>query len=1080
MKTNKFLQIFLVTVALLFGLSTTAQVTSYPHTSDFEGSLGDWVNNTGDDGDWSVDANGTPSSGTGPAAAQTGNYYIFTETSSSSTWGGQIWLSCKYDFSSLADPYINFWYHKYSANGGTNGPGSLGLDVFDGTSWNYDVFRDDNTNGNAWKNANVDLSAYAGRPNVILSWTNYVTTPQGWQCDIALDNIVVDGTPACAGATLDYTQDFETGSTNMTGTNGTQSQVGIDATSANASLYGLHLQGNTSSYWYTPYTTGAGAFGASPQHIATASREICASTDPSLTLTFDIKQTYSYNANYCWFRLTVDGTPVTDDQGNVYYNASSYNGAFKTLTYDLSAYANMDFTVAWEGCMKYYDQYYKDGDNIFIDNISLTEKAGGSPPGSPGAITGFIYPNADAIQKYRIDPVTNATSYTWTVPSGWSIDNGQGSEKITVTTSSTDGNVTVYASNSYGNSNTKSVAVKSAEIVKSFPDTTDFDDEAQHSGTANMTGFVFVNEGFRNVTTDDGDWRADRNGTGSVQTGPGDGSGSGQPDQNGSSTGYYLYVESSSPNFNSDFALWSPPYDLSNLSLPAFTFWYSMYGSTMGTLSIQASGDNGKTWSSDLNYTLPDPNATDLTGDQGMTWQQGFIDLKSYTNETQLVIRFSATTGSNYYSDFCIDNVQVMDMATTGISIGGDIDLSSSVFDQSGLTVTIIGSSPVLITSNSNQFNNLVINNSGGVTLGDNLDIENVLTLTKGCINASGNLVIVRNSSANSLMGGNSTSFIYGGDLRRYTAPNTGTYAFPIGQGSGPTNYFRADLINNLMNLPGSNDFVQMSVGSIVEGGTNQDGYLNTSQDGTAITHVNENAIWTMTPSMGGAFLSGNYGLNFYVANLSGLTDNKFTIVKRPTGSTNYNEWDTFDGTTTIPAGGSAGRTVASGYAQKLGFTSFSEGGSGGSNDPLPVSLLYFTAEIITNEHVKLQWETVSEQNNDRFEIERSSDGIIYDIIGIVDGNGNTNESITYIFNDRFPSTGFNYYRFRQVDYDGNWEYSNTVAVKLLDNSDIPIYVYDILGRNVYIGVDYLPQGIYIFQYEDGRVERMYIDNRNR
>ncbi len=66
------------------------------------------------------------------------------------------------------------------------------------------------------------------------------------------------------------------------------------------------------------------------------------------------------------------------------------------------------------------------------------------------------------------------------------------------------------------------------------------------------------------------------------------------------------------------------------------------------------------------------------------------------------------------------------------------------------------------------------------------------------------------------------------------------------------------------------------------------------------------------------------------------------------------------------------------------------------------------------------------------------------------------------------------------MDYDGNWEYSNTVAVKLLDNSDIPIYVYDIIGRNVYIGVDYLPQGIYIFQYEDGRVERMYIDNRNR
>ena len=52
---------------------------------------------------------------------------------------------------------------------------------------------------------------------------------------------------------------------------------------------------------------------------------------------------------------------------------SGYTG-FKTLTYDLSAYANMDFTVAWEGCMKYYEGYNGyDGDQIFIDDISLIE-----------------------------------------------------------------------------------------------------------------------------------------------------------------------------------------------------------------------------------------------------------------------------------------------------------------------------------------------------------------------------------------------------------------------------------------------------------------------------------------------------------------------------------------------------------------------------------------------------------------------------------------------------------------------------------------------------------------------------------
>ena len=72
MKTNKFLQTLLITLALIFGLNanTNAQVTSFPHTSDFEGSMGDWVNVQGDNGDWGVDANGTPSNGTGPSIAQ--------------------------------------------------------------------------------------------------------------------------------------------------------------------------------------------------------------------------------------------------------------------------------------------------------------------------------------------------------------------------------------------------------------------------------------------------------------------------------------------------------------------------------------------------------------------------------------------------------------------------------------------------------------------------------------------------------------------------------------------------------------------------------------------------------------------------------------------------------------------------------------------------------------------------------------------------------------------------------------------------------------------------------------------------
>ena len=75
----------------------------------------------------------------------------------------------------------------------------------------------------------------------------------------------------------------------------------------------------------------------------------------------------------------------------------------------------------------------------------------------------------------------------------------------------------------------------------------------------------------------------------------------------------------------------------------------------------------------------------------------------------------------------------------------------------------------------------------------------------------SGGMVTITSTLWSAIAGGSGNSYI-NGTLRRYIAANTHTYAFPIGQGSNPTNYFKADFINNNLNLPGSIDFIQMSV----------------------------------------------------------------------------------------------------------------------------------------------------------------------------------------------------------------------------------------------------------------------------
>ncbi|MDP1725134.1 MAG: SBBP repeat-containing protein [Bacteroidota bacterium] len=114
---------------------------------------------------------------------------------------------------------------------------------------------------------------------------------------------------------------------------------------------------------------------------------------------------------------------------------------------------------------------------------------------------------------------------------------------------------------------------------------------------------------------------------------------------------------------------------------------------------------------------------------------------------------------------------------------------------------------------------------------------------------------------------------------------------------------------------------------------------------------------------------------------------------------------------------------------------SFTAGGG------LPVKLISFDAKLLSKKEVLLSWQTASETNNDFFEVERKVDGSQLKVdgwekIGKVKGNGNANSVHNYQFTDnglstvnRQPSTVF--YRLKQVDYDGSFSYSKTVAVKL-------------------------------------------------
>jgi hypothetical protein len=103
--------------------------------------------------------------------------------------------------------------------------------------------------------------------------------------------------------------------------------------------------------------------------------------------------------------------------------------------------------------------------------------------------------------------------------------------------------------------------------------------------------------------------------------------------------------------------------------------------------------------------------------------------------------------------------------------------------------------------------------------------------------------------------------------------------------------------------------------------------------------------------------------------------------------------------------------------------------------EPLPIDLVYFDALVIENT-VKLTWITSSEINNNYFTIERSIDAKNWEEILLVNGAGNSNQIIEYTETDFNPIEGISYYRLKQTDFDGRFEYFNIVPVKYSNSDD--------------------------------------------
>lgn len=167
--------------------------------------------------------------------------------------------------------------------------------------------------------------------------------------------------------------------------------------------------------------------------------------------------------------------------------------------------------------------------------------------------------------------------------------------------------------------------------------------------------------------------------------------------------------------------------------------------------------------------------------------------------------------------------------------------------------------------------------------------------------------------------------------------------------------------------------------------------------------------------------------------------------------------------------------------------------GSGTTNIILPVELVSFTRRILGNK-VVLNWQTASEINNEGFEIERFTDHD-FKTIGYISGNGTTSEKNVYQYTDANAATGIkSYYRLKQVDYNGRYEYSKIISAMVVQR-DYHIYpnpTADVLyishdtsyriinsqglvvlnGTANRVDVSKFPSGLYVIRLSDGSTEQ--------
>ena len=319
-----------------------------------------------------------------------------------------------------------------------------------------------------------------------------------------------------------------------------------------------------------------------------------------------------------------------------------------------------------------------------------------------------------------------------------------------------------------------------------------------------------------------------------------------------------------------------------------------------------------------------------------------------------------------------------------------DIDLlNNGIINQApgdGLFVFNGNSNTSISGSGNTFFNNLEIAKLSAtkVSLLQNIHIVSKINFTSGFIDLNSNNILLEPSAL--LNGENENSRIIGaaGGYVEITNTLTAPVAFNAGN--------MGAVISSSQNLGAT---------VIRRGHVSQ---TNSNGAGSAILRY-----YDIKPTTNSG-LNATLRINYFDAELNGLDENVLILWKSP-DSLNW------------IAQGFSTRNAADNFVEQTGFPDFSRWTLSTTNNTLPVVFVSFNVQC-NNGYATLFWKTAQEQNSNRFEVQKSINGVQWQTIAVLPAAGNSSVERSYTYTYDSVTSGKVFYRIKEVDLDGKYMYT--------------------------------------------------------